>query len=570
MAYQSFARSVQVMGAMLLLVAAFLPLRAVAQDDSELFEPVDGKRVALVIGNSDYQEEAAWQDLPNAVRDARGIAEELSRPSRGRARFDVDLVIDADFEALRSALRKFAAMAQDADIAVVYYSGHGFEYNLDNYLVPVNAPPVVTQRRLPSVHVNMSEVVKAATAKKMSIFFLDACRTNEAVINTSNDRSGERAALFGAINAPQSAVFYASAMGESAYDAAPRGAPLSPFATAVIEYVARPNLDIPYVFTGVRHRVSTATRIYDPSQTPQFAASWARPFYFTPAARFSAQRQVMRPTAPVISGLPSTVAAARPPRTLDIAMAVLEKTDEPLLVLQILDEHPPARLRQMSEAGEPLAGYILGYMYTHGVGVTRDHAKARLHLEKAAESEHPAALLELAYFLEYHGRPGEKERALTLYRAAAAKDFAKARSHYAEVLRTGRLGPRDGAEARRLFRAAADAGHPYAHFMLASLGEEQELHIAALKRLSEAGDADGDHWLCQFSVSALDIDGQFDHCLAAAKAGYSAARAHSAVSYAEGRGTEVSRSKAAYWARLALGSPNLDPALRRRIEGLAE
>src|SRR5947207_6227351 len=90
------------------------------------------KRVALVIGNGAYQKVAK---LPNASHDARAIGA-LFRVMA----FDV---IDAQFDLgiveLRRALRDFSDRAHDADIAVVYYAGHGLEVNGVNYLIPVDA-----------------------------------------------------------------------------------------------------------------------------------------------------------------------------------------------------------------------------------------------------------------------------------------------------------------------------------------------------------------------------------------------------------------------------------------------
>src|SRR6195952_1501936 len=78
------------------------------------------KRVALVLGNAAYQNVAK---LPNPVNDGATIAATLRD-----AGFDV---VDSrhDLSALetRRALRDFADRARDADIAVVYYAGHGIE-----------------------------------------------------------------------------------------------------------------------------------------------------------------------------------------------------------------------------------------------------------------------------------------------------------------------------------------------------------------------------------------------------------------------------------------------------------
>jgi uncharacterized caspase-like protein len=91
-----------------------------------------GKRVALVIGNSTYQKVPR---LSNPTNDAAALAAMFNA-----AHFDsVELKFDLSAASLRRTLREFAGRARDADIAVVYYAGHGIELDGTNYLVPVDA-----------------------------------------------------------------------------------------------------------------------------------------------------------------------------------------------------------------------------------------------------------------------------------------------------------------------------------------------------------------------------------------------------------------------------------------------
>ena len=87
--------------------------------------------VALVIGNGDYQHIAK---LPNPEKDARAIEEMLSRLG-----FETTLVSDRNARRLKRDLQSFAEDATEADVAVVYYSGHGIEAGGENWLVPVDA-----------------------------------------------------------------------------------------------------------------------------------------------------------------------------------------------------------------------------------------------------------------------------------------------------------------------------------------------------------------------------------------------------------------------------------------------
>jgi uncharacterized caspase-like protein len=125
-----------------------------------------GKRVALVLGNSAYQNVAP---LPNPVNDGAVIAATLTQ-----AGFDV---VDSAAET-RRALRDFADRARDADIAVVYYAGHGMEVDGTNYLIPVDAKlerdTDVYDEAFPLDRV----LLAVEPAKQLRLVILDACRDN--------------------------------------------------------------------------------------------------------------------------------------------------------------------------------------------------------------------------------------------------------------------------------------------------------------------------------------------------------------------------------------------------------
>src|SRR3954464_15216605 len=106
----------------LLVTTAWSPL-VFAQD-----HPLKG--VALVIGESDY---GTLNKLDNPKRDARAMDDMLD--SLG---FSVDRVLDGDAKKLRAEIADFIVEAKDADVALVYYSGHGIEAGGTDYLVPID------------------------------------------------------------------------------------------------------------------------------------------------------------------------------------------------------------------------------------------------------------------------------------------------------------------------------------------------------------------------------------------------------------------------------------------------
>src|SRR5437868_6121953 len=90
------------------------------------------RRIALAIGNSNYE---SVPKLPNSFRDAIAIGQMFRD-----AGFDgVDVTINASNQELKRALRKFESEADQADVAVIYYGGHGLEIGGINYLIPVDA-----------------------------------------------------------------------------------------------------------------------------------------------------------------------------------------------------------------------------------------------------------------------------------------------------------------------------------------------------------------------------------------------------------------------------------------------
>ena len=128
-------------------------------------------RVALVIGNSAYSTVAT---LPNARRDADAVAASLKRVGFRTVIQHNDLARDR----LIDTLRAFAAEADKADWAVVYFAGHGIEINGTNYLIPVDAKLSV-DRDVQFEAVSFDQVMSAVEgAKKLRLVLLDACRDN--------------------------------------------------------------------------------------------------------------------------------------------------------------------------------------------------------------------------------------------------------------------------------------------------------------------------------------------------------------------------------------------------------
>jgi tetratricopeptide (TPR) repeat protein len=226
-----------------------------------------GRRVALVIGNAAYKSVPA---LLNPEHDAEAIATSL----RATGFAKVTVVSDASREQMVDALRAFATEAEQADWAVVYYSGHGLEVNGTNYLVPVDAK-IASDRDVQFAAVPLDQVMASVEgAKKLKLILLDACRNNPfvpqmrhtlpadaavAATSTTGAAAPTRSIGLGLAEIKvtgASLVVYAAKHGQTALDGEGND---SPFAIAVVQRIATPNVEINKLFRLVRDDVMEAT-----------------------------------------------------------------------------------------------------------------------------------------------------------------------------------------------------------------------------------------------------------------------------------------------------------------------
>ncbi|MBX3576602.1 MAG: caspase family protein [Rhizobiaceae bacterium] len=209
-------------------------------------DPLRG--VALVIGNGDYAE---LPDLPNPANDADAVEALLADLG-----FDSVRRTDRDAASLRRDLDRFVEDAADADVAILYYSGHGIEAGGENYLVPVDAGLSAlgdAGARL----VPLSALVERLQATvPVTILMLDACRDNPfppgtsltlaageapAAITASGLAATRGAAALGSLSSASAAdtfgtvLAFAAEPGKAALDGPAGGN--SPYAAAIVRHL---------------------------------------------------------------------------------------------------------------------------------------------------------------------------------------------------------------------------------------------------------------------------------------------------------------------------------------------
>ena len=219
---------------------------------SPSLSPPQRRRVALVIGNSNYHNSSP---LINPGNDVQTLASAL----RIAGFQSVTVKTDLSREQIIAALRDFAAIADTADWAAVYYSGHGIEFNGVNYLVPIDARLKV-DRDVDLETVDVGKILSAIDgAKRLRLVILDACRDNPflgQMRRTGATRSIGRGL---ARIEPEAGtlIVYSAKHGELALDG---DGPTSPFVDALVKRIGTPNLEIRRLFDLVRDDVITSTK----------------------------------------------------------------------------------------------------------------------------------------------------------------------------------------------------------------------------------------------------------------------------------------------------------------------
>lgn len=578
--------------------------------------PPQPRKVALLIGNGDYANPPAgakrfWPKLRNAGRDINLVKRSLQAIG-----FTVVPVTDADLAHMDGAITDFARLAKGADVVLFYYGGHGFEYDRHNYLVPTDAPITVSATALPQRFVDLEKVAHSIEGAHITVLMLDACRNpGPAVTVTNAEAQADIAAKTIADYDLQGdggqnvGVLYSTARGVVAKDAVPDTALNSPFAQAVAQNLVIPNVDLVMMFGWIAYGVRQRTSDPGPAQNPYTYNDLEPESYLYTGPSLTLSSSTRTParvapaepesTAPVRqasgSGQSRSIEQVDDVAPLDLDPKLLATADGGVIAAKVLSERPVEDLEALAARKDPIASYVLGFLYEFGVGVPMDLDRAHTLLDQSARKGSPEGQLALAYFLLHHPAKGAEDRdyrkAFDLYRKAALSRpvFPKAMGNYAQVLWGGqpRLNqflnrdPRKNFEAgMKQMRKAADAGYPYAMYSIAlrsTDGSERTKWKEKLGELAQGGDPEGDHWLCELGVRQDNEDVLADkHCLLAAQGGYPEAQTRLALAYdrvaaaaSDDASHQQALDEARHWARQALAQETqLNPDLRADLDRL--
>src|SRR4249919_2299367 len=249
------------------------------------------KRVALVIGNSSYQNVTR---LDNPRNDAALMADTLG--ALGFTLIGSRAQLDLDKPAMDLAVQTFGRQVQGADVALFYYAGHGVQVSGSNYLVPVTANPTrEADVDFQMVDVNLVLRQMQGSGTRLNMVILDACRNNPFGARGLRASDGGLAQM----RAPEGTLIsYATQPGNVAQDGTDGH---SPYTKALAATIKQSGLDIFQTFNQVGLAVKRET---GGSQQPWVSSSPIDGnFYFVPLAPSTQVAVAPGPDAPIASTL---------------------------------------------------------------------------------------------------------------------------------------------------------------------------------------------------------------------------------------------------------------------------
>lgn len=210
------------------------------------------RRVALVIGNSQYDNVAA---LTNPKNDASGMTKKLEQLG-----FEVTTGVDLDLREMRRTIHKFVRTLEGADLALFFYAGHGMQVNGSNYLLPTDTQ-LASYLDLEFETVPANLILNAMErSAKVNLIFLDACRNNPLAENLARSMGTRSSAVGRGLAKIGSGVgtliSFATQPGNVALDGSNQN---SPFTAALLKHLGTPGMDITRELVLVRRDVLEAT-----------------------------------------------------------------------------------------------------------------------------------------------------------------------------------------------------------------------------------------------------------------------------------------------------------------------
>lgn len=237
------------------------------------------RRVALVIGNNDYQN---VPKLERAVNDAKAVSREL-----GKVGFEVMYFPNAGQKKMNQVVNEFAQKIGGGGIGVFFFAGHGLQINNQNFLLPVDIDMPKDPNDVDDQAISLVRVQdKLADAKaKFSLLVIDACRDNPLPKKAGRSLGGTLGLAQPASPTGQIVLFSAGA-NQQALDKLndKDGNPNGLFTREFLPMISAPGVSAADALKKVRTSVTSKARSVGHDQTPALYDQTDGDFYFVAGA----------------------------------------------------------------------------------------------------------------------------------------------------------------------------------------------------------------------------------------------------------------------------------------------
>ncbi|SDM62598.1 Caspase domain-containing protein [Janthinobacterium sp. OK676] len=402
-----------------------------------------GKRIALVIGNAAYP-----QPLLNPVNDARAMAERLRRLG-----FEVLLRTDINAQQLQKASAEFSTQARGADIALVFYAGHGAQAGEANYVLPLGANMnALSAAAIAAQGVSVSSLAGdlQRTGARGAVLILDACRqeyTRGGAVVVPGGNAASHG--FADTQAPRGVVIaYSAGPGALARDFWSPDSRNSPYTSALLDALDAPGLPMSDVFSQVAARVAAMTHDVQKPRV-SFGETSARL-----VLNMGSGKGVSQAAPGVLAGAQGQGGVRAPAPAVEKPAAagakvwpgnVLQDINYEIRMQIAARPFPRQQLEKRARGGDLVALTALGYGIGGGDADVKQPKAGMQWLEKAAAKDFPIAQTYLAELLMVKGDPASLKRAGALLDAASQAGYSPAHAYKFDLARRTGAPPQDAA-----------------------------------------------------------------------------------------------------------------------------
>lgn len=222
-------------------------------------------RMAYIIGISNYQN---LSPLEGPINDANMIEKSLRKCG-----FCTNKYTDLTYSDFREKVSEFKYRCIEYDVGLFYFAGHGFEYQGENYLCPIDSKI----NNLKETNINISGIVNEISKDRtfVGIVILDCCRDIYVEKNRGHDFVGDMIPNFK--NNGGTYIAYATSSGDSAVEKGGYGI----YTQSLCRYLTEENKQIEQIFKNVRKDIIGITTLHNSKiQIPWEYSSLVSDFYF--------------------------------------------------------------------------------------------------------------------------------------------------------------------------------------------------------------------------------------------------------------------------------------------------